>query len=309
MSNFIDEVIKNAKDQIKYKETVVTGEVTADNGDGTYDVKIANSPTAYPNVETATYGDTFSVGEIAIITFEYGNKEMPRLWGHAKKIKQNPVEVEVDYSGGTGGGGQTVEITKYCTSASGVISATEKTNNYNKIHDSIDGDDLYNIGVYTGSIFVDQAYNGIDRYGLERGYILFDTSAIPIGAIISSAILYLYCISKSTTTDCNIVIQDGQPTYPHNPPTETDWYYANYKNNGGQKLASSFTLNSYNTITLNSNGVAWINKGGITKLCLRTSQDISKTAPVNDSSYIGFIASETYSGSSNYAKITITYTI
>jgi hypothetical protein len=102
MSNFIDDIIKNANDQIKYKETVVTGEVTADNGDGTYNVKIANSPTAYPNVETATYGDTFSVGEIAIITFEYGNKEMPRLWGHAKKIAQSPVNVEVDYSGSAG---------------------------------------------------------------------------------------------------------------------------------------------------------------------------------------------------------------
>ena len=100
MSNFIDDIIKNANDQIKYKETVVTGEVTVDNGDGTYDVKIANAPTAYPSVETATYGDTFAVGEIAIITFEYGNKEMPRLWGHAKKIKQNPVQVEVDYSSG-----------------------------------------------------------------------------------------------------------------------------------------------------------------------------------------------------------------
>ncbi|MBA7573837.1 hypothetical protein ES708_15635 [subsurface metagenome] len=77
-----------------------TGEITADNGDGTYDVKIANADSAYPNVETLEYGATFSISEIVIIGFEYGCKESPKILGSAKKIAQEPLIVEVDYSGG-----------------------------------------------------------------------------------------------------------------------------------------------------------------------------------------------------------------
>lgn len=100
MSNFINDIIKNANDLIKYKNTVTTGEITVDNGDGTYDVKIANASSAYPNVETVLYGEVFSIGEIVDIIFEYGCKEAPKIIGHAKKIKQEPKIVEVDYSGG-----------------------------------------------------------------------------------------------------------------------------------------------------------------------------------------------------------------
>ena len=106
---FIDDVIKNTIGQIKYRESITTGEITVDNGDGTYAVKIAQAGIAIPSIPTAHYDDTFVVGEIAIITYEYGNKEMPRLWGHAKKIAQNPIEVEVDYS--TTGGDPITTVT------------------------------------------------------------------------------------------------------------------------------------------------------------------------------------------------------
>jgi len=102
MRNYVDDIVKNTVGQIKYRESITLGEIKTDNGDGTYGVEISQSGKTYPNVETAHYGDTFAVGEIAIITYEYGNKEMPRIWGHAKKIAQEPVEVEVDYSGSGG---------------------------------------------------------------------------------------------------------------------------------------------------------------------------------------------------------------
>ena len=103
MSNFIKDIIKNANEQIKYKNTVTTGEITVDNGDGTYDVKITNASSAYPNVETINYDAVFSVGEIVDIIFEQGCKESPKIIGHSKKIKQEPKQVEVDYSGGCAG--------------------------------------------------------------------------------------------------------------------------------------------------------------------------------------------------------------
>ncbi|MBA7539986.1 hypothetical protein ES705_32275 [subsurface metagenome] len=100
MLDYFGKLNKNVIDQIKYRGTILTGEITKDNGDGTYDVKIDQADKAYPNVETAFYGEIFSVGEIAVVTFEDGNKERPRIWGHAKKIAQEPKIVEVDYSGG-----------------------------------------------------------------------------------------------------------------------------------------------------------------------------------------------------------------
>jgi len=100
MSDFIGEVIKNSNNQIKYKNTVVMGEITIDNNNGTYNVKIANASSAYPNVETVINNAVFSVGEIVDMIYEYGNKELPKILGHSKNIRQEPVEVEVDYSGG-----------------------------------------------------------------------------------------------------------------------------------------------------------------------------------------------------------------
>ena len=102
MSDFVNDIIKNSVNQIKYRNTIVNGEITAANSDGTYDVKIANANSAYPSVETILYNETFSIGEIVDIAFEYGNKEAPKIIGHSKKIAQSPVVVEVDYSGESG---------------------------------------------------------------------------------------------------------------------------------------------------------------------------------------------------------------
>jgi len=99
LPSFSGDIEKNIIRHIKYRGTVRTGEVIADNGDGTYDVKIALSDETYPDVETIHYDMKFEVGEIAVLAFEYGSKELPKIIGHSKKIAQVPVEVEVGYSG------------------------------------------------------------------------------------------------------------------------------------------------------------------------------------------------------------------
>jgi len=99
MSDYFDKMQRNIIDQIQYRGTMVTGEITKDNGDGTYAVKIALADKAYPHVETAFPNMVFGIDEIVLITFEYGNKEMPRILGYAKRIVQHPVDVECDYSG------------------------------------------------------------------------------------------------------------------------------------------------------------------------------------------------------------------
>jgi len=99
LPNFVDSIEKNVIRHIKYRGTIRTGEITADNGDETYDVKIAMSDQSYPSVETLYHNDVFQVGEIVTLGFEYGSKEIPKILGHGKKVAQDPVEVEVDYSG------------------------------------------------------------------------------------------------------------------------------------------------------------------------------------------------------------------
>jgi len=99
LPSFSGDIEKNIIRHIKYRGTIRTGEIIVDNGDGTYDVKIALSDMVYPSVETIHYEMVFAAGEIAVIAFEYGNKESPKIIGHGKKIAQTPVEVEVDYSG------------------------------------------------------------------------------------------------------------------------------------------------------------------------------------------------------------------
>ncbi|MBA7549239.1 hypothetical protein ES705_41715 [subsurface metagenome] len=99
LPSFSGDIEKNIIRHIKYRGTIRTGEIIVDNGDGTYDVKIALSDMVYPSIETIHYEMVFAVGEMAVLAFEYGSKENPKIIGHGKKIAQVPVEVEVDYSG------------------------------------------------------------------------------------------------------------------------------------------------------------------------------------------------------------------
>lgn len=98
MFNVVGKPNINIIDHINYRSTVMTGEVTADNGDGTYDVRINKAGSSYPNVEPINYDAVYMIGEIVDIIFEYGCRESPKIIGHSKKILQDPVEVEVDYS-------------------------------------------------------------------------------------------------------------------------------------------------------------------------------------------------------------------
>lgn len=99
LPNFSDSIEKNIIRHIKYRGTIRTGEITARNTDETYDVKIAMSDQSYPDVETLYPDSIFQVGEIVTLAFEYGSKEIPKIIGHGKKVAQDPVDVEVDYSG------------------------------------------------------------------------------------------------------------------------------------------------------------------------------------------------------------------
>jgi hypothetical protein len=119
-------------------------------------------------------------------------------------------------------------------------------------------------------------------YTIYRGFLFFNTSAIPDGATITATTLRLYGETDVSTQDFTIVLQNGQPMNPSDPLQNINYFYGNYSGNGGFLNTSSFSVIGYNSISLNNSGKSWINKTGITKLCLRSSRDINAVLPMLD---------------------------
>jgi PKD repeat protein len=113
-------------------------------------------------------------------------------------------------------------------------------------------------------------------YRIRRGFFIFDTSELPSNACIDNATLSLYKKDDYSDTDFTIMVQNGQPEYPHDPLEERDYNKVYYSGNGGGLNTVNF-VNGCNNITITE--LSWINAGGVTKLCLRSSRDINGTAP------------------------------
>ncbi len=143
-------------------------------------------------------------------------------------------------------------------------------------------------------------------YYVYRGFVLFNTSALPSNAYLDDATLSLYKKDDYSATDFDITIQNGQPTYPHNPMQTGDYYRGYYSGNGGSLNTSRFT-SGYNAIPLNN--LSWINTTGITKLCLRSSRDINGNAPTGNE-YINVYSGNAFEpggGITYKPKLVITY--
>lgn len=143
-------------------------------------------------------------------------------------------------------------------------------------------------GSLTGFIYdTDSSYfigqTNTTQFYIHRSFLFFDTSALPPDANITSAVLSLNIKTDYSATDFNVTIQNGQPTYPRDPLETGDYYYGYYSGNGGNRSTSDgLSVGSYWNITLTSDGRSWIQKGGTTKLALRSSEDIASSEPTDD---------------------------
>lgn len=97
MFKYSDILNNNAVGNIKYRNTVIAGEVTAVNNNGTFDVKLVGEDTAYPNIPTIFINPNFGVGEMVGIVFEGGNMGIPKIVGGAKKVAQIVNSITYDY--------------------------------------------------------------------------------------------------------------------------------------------------------------------------------------------------------------------
>ncbi|HVQ01114.1 MAG TPA: PKD domain-containing protein, partial [Candidatus Thermoplasmatota archaeon] len=184
------------------------------------------------------------------------------------------------------------------------------SNNYGAVHD-----------VANGTVSSNAAYISIGQkkvstfpqsYTVYRGFVFFNTSALPTNAYLDSALLSLYKKDDYSATDFNITIQSGeisgqqsgQPTYPHDPLQAGDYNQSHYLGNGGSLNTTNF-VNGHNNITLTS--LSWINKTGITKLCLRSSRDINRKTPTGNE-YINVYSADALGGPAGCKpKLIITY--
>jgi hypothetical protein len=114
-----------------------------------------------------------------------------------------------------------------------------------------------------------------------RGYLYFDTSSLN-GYVVTAADLKLWgTVGDDIDTD-TLVVQDGMPTYPHDPLVVGDFDESNYAGNYASKSFATWTDSSYNTLSFNAGGIAAINTAGTSKFCLRTSDDINNNQPTGN---------------------------
>ena len=164
----------------------------------------------------------------------------------------------------------------------------------------------------TGEVTDDTAESHVGQTlsWVRRGFVFFDTSSLPDTAVITAATLTLNAGTPWGGLDNNfdIVVQNGQPTYPHDPLEAGDFYYGHYSDNGGAINTSGFGVFEMKArdITLNENGRSWIKKDNTTKFCLRSSRDIDDNEPTGVE-YIIFSTRVGGVGQTYWPKLTVTY--
>lgn len=168
--------------------------------------------------------------------------------------------------------------------------------NYNAVQSLLSANASYinpSASIVVGQVN-DIGVNGL--YYIERGFLYFDTSIIPVGANIVNATLHLF-IENVIGSGYNLTVQNGQPLYPNATLSKIDYNKLLYFGNYGSMDVSSMWNNAahgsdsrYTDIPLTDTSI--VTPGSFTKICLRTSQDISAVSPTGQK--------EIYIGSYNY---------
>jgi len=151
----------------------------------------------------------------------------------------------------------------------------ESNANYNTCWD---GPDPAAISGASGGVFVGQQLVA-GNYSIYRGFVFFDTSALPDAATVTGATLKLMPKTIAVTGgDFDVVVQSGMPVFPSDPLVAGDYTDGNYAGNYGSINTAALVADNYASIVL-ANPADLVNLTGTTKLCLRHNDDIAKSAP------------------------------
>lgn len=142
-------------------------------------------------------------------------------------------------------------------------------------------DDPVATNVLNSATFTDAGIRGWTIFPyIYRGPLLFDTLDVPPDANLVSGFIRCYCyLNRTTFVGYIATLQNGQPDYPHIPVVKADYDKDHYSGSGGSISSDDITSGSLFDLPLSSQGLTWINKGGITKFMLRTEHDITGQYP------------------------------
>ncbi len=193
-------------------------------------------------------------------------------------------------------------LTVFSTSSDGHLMAVDLGGDYDAAHDSATANGELSVDGQT--FFVGQTLTGGDNYRIYRAGLFFDTSALPDGAIILSAVLSLYGNGDFSSTDFDITVVSGADL--DDPMVVEDYgdLLDDIISMGTFDTTPGFSTSAYNDIVLNAIGLAAISKTGTTKFALRSSIDIGDTPPTIDE-FVSIWANE--KGSGFQPKLVITY--
>lgn len=192
------------------------------------------------------------------------------------------------------------DVTFYTSSSDGNTFVNDVV--YNTAWAATDADSVADTEV---SLRIGQ-WTGFGWFEVLRSGVYFDTSSLPDACNITSSTLGLYGKTDASATDFLMTIQNGQPTYPHDPMVSGDHNKANYSGDGGTFNTSGFNTTGYNSFSLNATGISWISKTGTTKFFIRSSRDISGTQPTG-AEYVNVYSYE--QGVGYRPKLVVTYAI
>jgi len=167
----------------------------------------------------------------------------------------------------------TVEIFK-STSACGRIRSQNA--DYDTAHDAASGNFL-SVG-QTQGIIANEKPNAY--YNVYRSFLYFPTESLPDGANITR-------VRVGLRTDTPLEADLGQTTLHIVEGVQGDTLaYSDFgahltktTSGGSINIAGMGTTNNFFWVTLNATGRGWVNKTGLTKLCLRSAGDIAKAVP------------------------------
>lgn len=139
---------------------------------------------------------------------------------------------------------------------------------------------------------------------MGRQIMLFDTTSIPVGATITSAIINLTGLSKANNLGSDTLEIVSSAPASTSSVTSTD--YSTLGNTSFASVSYSSYVVGSNTITLNSLGLSNITKAGVSKFGIRMGWDLSGTfggtwASLTNSSF-------SFSGVNTLPTLTVTYT-
>ena len=181
-------------------------------------------------------------------------------------------------------------------------------------HRSATGNSLGDGTTFTKIRTVLGGSSGTNYWGIGRIITLFNTSSLGTQSIINSAILSLFGSSKSNPL--GLATPQALAVVASNPASNTTLVGSDYATLGSVRFATDISYNNwstvgYNDFTLNANGLAAINKTGISKFGFRSDYDLDNVAPTpnsaNTNDTVAYSADQ--AGTTQDPKLVVTYTI